>query len=317
MELSETVIEKEEVEGGKTEIFDLARLSLIDSSFLNVTLINSPDKITKDVLNEFSSNSKPVNLITLDKSKWVTTVINFDIGFLYVNAPSGFKIYIGELVIVQFSSENNDYIIQTVLHKYTVRKIYGGPVVPVLSLRFLDPRIDKRYQLSANTDLNYKKIGSDACWLTESNYFLVRNTSYRNGENESLIINETIGKGRGLNSEGIEDISYLDKEMGELRENMQQAEVADISIGGCAIIIDNDEDIKPGSLLLMSIIIDKKDAKHILNKLELQLLGVVRNARPAEGAKHRFGVKFANKINNYSVKKLLEEIGQINPVLKI
>lgn len=310
------VIEKAEVEGGKTEIFDLARLSLTDTSFLNVTLINSPDKMMKDVLNEFSSNSKPINLITLDKNKWVTTVINFDIGFLYVNAPSGFKIYIGELVIVQFSSENNDYIIQTVLHKYTVQKIYGGSVVPVLSLRFLDPRIDKRYQLSANTVLNYKKIDSDVCWLTESNYFLVRNTSYRNGENEDLIINETIGKGCGLNSEGIEDISYLDKEMGELRGNMQQAEVADISIGGCAIIID-DEDIKPGSLLLMSIIIDKKDTKHILNKLELQLFGVVRNARPAEGSKQRFGVKFANKINNDSVKKLLEEIGQIDPVLKI
>lgn len=316
MELSETVIEKAEVEGGKTEIFDLARLSLTDTSFLNVTLINSPDKMMKDVLNEFSSNSKPINLITLDKNKWVTTVINFDIGFLYVNAPSGFKIYIGELVIVQFSSENNDYIIQTVLHKYTVQKIYGGSVVPVLSLRFLDPRIDKRYQLSANTVLNYKKIDSAVGWFTESNYFLVRNTSYRNGENEDLIINETIGKGCGLNSEGIEDISYLDKEMGELRGNMQQAEVADISIGGCAIIID-DEDIKPGSLLLMSIIIDKKDTKHILNKLELQLFGVVRNARPAEGSKQRFGVKFANKINNDSVKKLLEEIGQIDPVLKI
>lgn len=310
------VIEKAEVEGGKTEIFDLARLSLTDTSFLNVTLINSPDKMMKDVLNEFSSNSKPINLITLDKNKWVTTVINFDIGFLYVNAPSGFKIYIGELVIVQFSSENNDYIIQTVLHKYTVQKIYGGSVVPVLSLRFLDPRIDKRYQLSANTVLNYKKIDSAVGWFTESNYFLVRNTSYRNGENEDLIINETIGKGCGLNSEGIEDISYLDKEMGELRGNMQQAEVADISIGGCAIIID-DEDIKPGSLLLMSIIIDKKDTKHILNKLELQLFGVVRNARPAEGSKQRFGVKFANKINNDSVKKLLEEIGQIDPVLKI
>lgn len=316
MELSETVIEKAEVEGGKTEIFDLARLSLTDTSFLNVTLINSPDKITKDVLNEFSSKSKPINLITFDKSKWVTTVINFDIGFLYVNAPSGFKIYIGELVIVQFSSENNDYIIQTVLHKYTVQKIYGGPVVPVLSLRFLDPRIDKRYQLSVNPVLNYKKIDSDVCWFTENNYFLVRNTSYRNGENEDLIINETIGKGRGLNSEGIEDISYLEKEMRELRENMQQAEVADISIGGCAIIID-DEDIKPGSLLLLSIIIDKKDTKYILNKLELQLVGVVRNTRPAEGAKQRFGVKFAIKIDNDSVKKLLEELDQSDPALSI
>ncbi len=305
MEIKELVI-NEDIKGVKTERlhFDL----FTDNSFLNVTLINSPAKIHKDILNDFSSKSKLVNLITLDKRKWTTTIINFDNELLHVMAPQGFKIYIGELVIVEFPTDKDDYIIQVVLHKY---------VIPVLSLKFLDPRIDKRYPVPANTNIYYRKIDHDVCWITDSKYFMSRNTGYRNGESRSMVIKETIGMICGLNAEGGEDISYLDKETEELMGNMLKADIKNISAGGCAIMVD-DKDIKLGSLLFLSLIIDIKDIKYKFNSLELLLFAVVRNIRPVEGGICNYGLKFVKHLDKESLHNFLEIwSAQVNSTLNI
>lgn len=305
MEIKELVI-NEDIEEVKTErlSFDL----FTDNSFLNVTLIDCTEKINKDIFNEFRSRSKPVNLITLDKRKWTTTIINFDNEFLHVRAPQGFKIYIGDMVIVGFPTDKDDYIMQTVLHK---------SVTPVLSLKFLDPRIDKRYPVPANTTIYYRKIDHDVCWITDSKYFMARNTGYRNGESRSMVIKETIGMSCGLNAKGGEEISYLDKEIEELKGNMLKADIENISVGGCAIMAE-DKDIKLGSLLFLSLIIDIKDIKYKFNSLELLLFAVVRNVRPVEGGSCNYGLKFVKRLDKDPLHNFLEIwSAQLNPTLNI
>ncbi len=319
MELMKSEINSEDMAVVKTEriYFDI----FTDNSFRNTTLIDSPAKINKDILSEFSSKSRPVNLITLNKRKWTTTISNFDNEFIHVIAPAGFEIFTGELVIVEFRTDTDDFIIQTIQHKYGLHKSMKNTMSRVLSLKFLDPRMDKRYTAPANSNIYYRKIDHDVCWLTDSKYFIVRKTGYKNENNRSMIVKETIGLNHGLNhglnAEGVEDVSYLDKEIKELESSMLKTDMENISAGGCAIMVDN-KDMKPGSLLFMSIIIDIKGIKYKFNTLELLLFAIVRNVRPAEGGICKYGIKFVKRLDNKSLHDFLETwSAQINPTLNL
>lgn len=306
-----SVISNEDIAVIKTEKhhFDI----FTDDSFRNTTLINSPAKINKDILSEFSSKSRPVNLITLNRRKWTTTISNFDNEFIHVLAPKGFEIFIGELVIVEFQTDTNDFIIQTVQHKYVILKSAKNTMEPVLSLKFLDPRMDKRYTVPANTEIYYRKIDPDVCWLTDSKYFMVRKTGYKNGDHRTMIVTDTIGLSNGFNAEGVEDVSYPDKEITELKSNLLKADMENISAGGCSIVAEH-KDMKSGSLLFMSIMIDMKGINYKFNTLELLLFAVVRNVKPAEGGICQYGVKFAKRLDNKSLHDFLETwSAQINP----
>lgn len=315
MELMESEINSEDMAVVKTERlhFDI----FTDNSLRHAILIDSPEKINKDILSEFSSKSRPVNLFTLNKRKWATTISTFDSEFIHVMAPEGFKIFIGELVIVEFPTDKDNFIIQTIQHKYGLHKSMKNTLSRVLSLKFLDPRMDKRYTAPANSNIYYRKIDHDVCWITDNKYFIVRKTGYKNENNRSMIVKETIGLNHGLNAGGVENVSYLGKEIKELESSMLKTDMENISAGGCAIMVD-DKDMKPGSLLFMSIIIDIKGIKYKFNTLELLLFAVVRNVRPAEGGICKYGIKFVKRLDNKSLHDFLETwSAQLNPTLNL
>lgn len=299
----ESVINNKEMAVVKTERYNIDIFT--DTSFRNTTLIDSPAKINKEVLSEFSSKSRPINLFTLNRRKWTTTICNFDHEFIHVMSPDGFKIFIGELVIVEFPTGEDKFIIQTVQHKYAIQKSEKKTTSTVLSLKFLDPRMDKRYTVPPNTTIHYQKIDHDAFWITDSKYLVVRNTGYRIGDKPDMIVQESIGLSSGSNADGVENISYLAKEINELKSNMTEAVIKNISAGGCAIMV-NDNDMKPGALLLLSIMMDISDIMHKYSKLELLLFAVVRNTMPAEGGNCKYGIKFVKRLDNKILNAFLK-----------
>lgn len=270
----------------------------------NTTLIDSPEKINKDVLHEFNARLRQVNLITLNRKKWSTTISNFDNEFIHVIAPQGFKIFIGELVIVEFPTDNNNFIIQTIQHKYAIQRTDNRTMSTVLSLKFLDPRMDKRYTAPENIKAGYVIINTNACWLTDNRYFMARKTGYRTGGEKCVAVHETFGFKNGSNTAGAEDISFLDKEIHELTNDMQQADMDNISTGGCSIRVA-DKDLKPESLLFLSVTLTLKGIMYKFNSLELLMFATVKNIRPADEY-CKYGLKFVKHLDNNTLHDFFE-----------
>ncbi len=294
--------DNDEITVVRTERLDLGIFT--DTSFLNKTLIDSPERINNGALNEFTSGSKPVYLITLNRKRWAVTINSFDNEFIHVVAPQGFKIFIGDVVIVEFQTGKSDFIIQTVQHKYAIQKTADKTMSPVLTLKYLDPRMDKRYTVPPDTSVHINKIDHNAIWVTDSKYFVVRSTGYKAGNNPDIIVQETIGFNSGSSAGGAANITYLDKEMNELRSNMIKTDIINISAGGCAIMLA-DRDMKQGSLLFLTITTGNSDTMQKLNKFDFQLFAIVRNTMPAEGGNCKYGIKFIKRLDNNTLNRFL------------
>lgn len=243
----------------------------------DVIQIESPDQINKEILIDFKNHSKPVKLITMDMKQWVTKVVHFDNEFLYVRVPSELKSSIGTLILVEFSTVEGDYIIQTLV--YQVRS-------PIICLQFQHPRKDTRYLLPSGTPLSYASVRQDFPWVKDNSALVVRNKGSGKGRGENIVVKETIAIPHDDNedADGYIDISGIDMKTGKLDN---------ISIGGCSFISDG-ETVSSGSLIYLTI--DIKDISEGAESVQLSLFAIICHISSCSDNKLKYGARFLRRI---------------------
>lgn len=248
--------------------------------------IDSPYRIKTEVLNEFRNRSRAINLMTTDKRLLISKVIHFDDRFLYVRIPTGFRIEPGERVIVRFPTSDNNYILQTRVHQLKT---------PILCLRFLDPRKDRRYQAPDNHSVIYSIMGNDEPIFFDKRLYVIRKTNIEDCSNIS--VEELIGRFDGFNEKG--EMVFRDLKRYTPVESME-GELINISRGGAMIAV-HDEGIKKQSLIFIESVIEIADNKNIL--CTLRLFGYVCNENPDS----TICVRFLKRVDTESFEDILKQ----------
>ncbi len=247
--------------------------------------IDSPYRIKTEVLNEFRNRSRAINLMTTDKRLLVSKVIHFDDKFLYVRIPMGFRIEPGESVIVRFPADENNYILQTLVHQIKT---------PVLCLRFLDPRKDRRYQAPENHQIIYSIMGNDEPILFDKRLYVLRKTIVE--DDYSISLEELIGRFDGFNEKG--EMIFRDIKRYTPVETME-GELINISRGGAMIAV-HDEKIRKQSLIFTESTIELPDNKDMFCRL--RLFGYVCNNNPD----NTICIRFLKRIDTPSFEDILK-----------
>jgi len=247
--------------------------------------IDSPYRIKTEVLNEFRNRSRAINLMTTDKQMLVSKVIHFDEKFLYVRIPMGFRIEPGERVIVRFPADDNNYILQTRVHQLKT---------PILCLRFLDPRKDRRYQAPENHQIIYSIVGDDEPILFDKRLYVLRKTIIE--DDYSISLEELIGRFDGFNEKG--EMVFRDLKRYISTESME-GELINISRGGAMIAV-YEEGVKKQSLIFMESTIEVPDNKDMLCRW--RLFGYVCNENPDS----TICIRFLKRIDTPSFEDILK-----------
>ncbi len=259
------------------------------SSAGSIRQVNCPEKINREVLEEFKNRSRPINLITPGKAVWSSRVIYFDNEHLFVRVPAYFESEIGSLLLVEFPTDDEAYVIQTFINKIKS---------PILCLKFQDPRKDPRHVPAGRTPVRYAPVDDDEEWLTEESTFVLRTTG---GSGGGFSVREKVGRYRGEDGDGNKLFTVMEQHTRRLTSAMREVELGDLSLGGCSIV--EVSEMERGSILYLSIRIDNVDYR--FQALELDLFGIVRNVIPVDEVRFRYGVSFLKRLDSDGLNEFL------------
>lgn len=296
---------KDIIGDAKKEKFNLQRiLTFSMSSEKDVVQIASPDKIDEELLKDFRNRQKTIKLVTTYKKEWNTKVIHFDKEFLYVRVPSEFRAPLGELMLVSFLTEKDNYIIQTFVHQLKD---------PVLVLKFQDPRKDKRHYPPSKTFLYNTSIAEDTPWLQDKRAFVIRTTEKApSGQSDTIEIKETIGLYEEEGKDKKEVFTYLDNDINLLKRTSTRSELENISIGGCAFAAENN--LFPlKSILYVCMSLDlNKDVKCDFKGMNISMFGIVKNIAPWNENMSKYGVSFLKRFSQETINNFFMMWSGIN-----
>ncbi|HHN64033.1 MAG TPA: hypothetical protein ENK09_01560 [Nitrospirae bacterium] len=244
--------------------------------------IDSPFRIKTDILNEFRNRSRSIRLMTTDRRSLNSRIIHFDDRYLYIRIPAGFRIEPGAKMIVSFPTELGNYILQTVVHQLKT---------PVLCLRFLDPRKDKRYIAGESHGIVYSLLPEDSPLLNDKRLYIIRKTTVE--ADHSITVEELTGRFDSFNEEG----EMVFKALNRYRSDKElKGFLINISRGGAMINIRDDR-VKRHSMLFLETLMEIPQGYCCL-----RLFGYVCNVNPDD----RVCIRFLKRIESDPVEYIFE-----------
>ena len=244
----------------------------------------STGSLNSKLIDEFKSQSKPINLISLGKDSWTSTIIYYDNEFLYVRVPSRFELPVGAPLVVQFPTDGGGFVNQTFIHKIDA---------PILCLKLQNTRKDRRFRPLSSTSVNYAKVSNNAPWLNDKNTHIIRLVEEHKKEGPKIIVKDAIGIPKRDPASNKPIFSIQKEYLEELRKDFKKARLHNISSGGISVNIDRGGIFRHD---LIHIGLSLENEKHSLKKVELSMFGIVSGIFPLSESSFRCGINFINRI---------------------
>lgn len=266
------------------------------SSITPTDLYNkSLGSLNEKLINDFKDRSKSINLISRGNDSWTSTVIYFDSEFLYVRVPSRFEGSVGSSLMVQFPTDDGNYVTQTYIHKVDA---------PILCLKLQNTRKDCRYRPLSSTSVNYVEVSNDAPWLNDDNTHIIRLAEEKK-EDSIIIVKDAIGIPK-RDPKSNKPIFTIQKEyMGNLRKDFKKARLHNISPGGISVNFDNGE-ISRHNLILINLTLENEE--YSIKRIELSMFGIVSGLFPLSESSFRCGINFINRITVDQFHEFLQQM---------
>ncbi len=299
------------------------------SSDYNVHQISHPKKINQKILKEFEQREKKIKIITGDRKIHMTDIVRVDANELVVRLPDCFNIGYADHVLVIFSAEGNDYVIQGF-----VKKILH----PFVSLAYYDPRFGTRWRIDLAIPVSISLVPEVLVTLFRNRELqLVRRSEQINPEEEAR--SKELKKGKGVKQKmpvilTIEDIPCSnvelepepDQELDVLVFDYEEETrfvvslskyktavlIHDISVSGLAIVIPKGEEApQVGRLVYIELpSLFSKNENAAIHEFKVRIFGLVRYKRQFNSEDSQvLGIKFAKTIKNTALLDLFEQIG--------
>jgi hypothetical protein len=254
------------------------------------------DKLNEQIVSEFRRCSKPIKLISRQKSVWSSAVVHYDSDYLYVRIPTGFELKIGAALLINFLSKEGHYVIQTLIHKITP---------PILCLKLQDPRRDIRYQPLSFTTLDYVEVNHQTPWLLEKDAHIIRLAEEEAQNSRTLSIKDVIGIPEADDQDGKPNFTLHQNHIDNLEGSYHQAGLHDFSLGGVSVNLEN-ADFNKHSLLHIRLNLENEN--HSVTEIELSLFGIVCSLFPLNEKNFRCGINFINRIDHKSFHDFLQKM---------
>ena len=247
--------------------------------------LNSSDKLNEHIFSEFKHGSKPIKLINRQKVIWISAIVYYNSDYLYVRIPQGLEPNIGSPLMVQFPSEEGNYVIESLIHKITP---------PILCLKLQDPRRDIRYQPLSFTNLYYLEVNPQAPWLLEKDIHIIRLAEEEERNGQKIFIKDTIGIPKDSGKDGELIFAFHQGDHDNLDGSYHKAGLHDISIGGASVNLENGN-LKNHSLIHMHLTLSSESQS--VKEIEISLFGIINNIFPLNETDFRCGISFINRID--------------------
>ena len=271
-----------------------------DLIFKDIVQVNHPSKIEPRVLEGFVDGKNQAHL-TLVNGK-ITTKANL----LSINPASidvelmddTFRPERDDRVVIVFDlhTYNRTFILQTALE----RKFFSK-----LSLKFLDPRFDKRYPFQLKDGLEFYIVPPKFYDLIKNKEVQIIRRIFvdEEGPDRKIAFKDAIYNGVNLNDPGFEKLDlntdHLHPDFKVIFEKPSKSvSLKDISCGGLCVVLDEELFDNKGLILfkMEASSVNSSDPGINCNSLSLQLLGSIRGVNEVHN-KHNIHIAFLKKLS--------------------
>jgi len=281
------------------EIIDISD-RIHDMIYQDLVQVNHPYKIESRVLESYISGENQKNLILAHgEATTKASILKINQSSIVIELlKKSFKLEKDNRVLIVFNhpTYNKTFVLQTMVEKTVFSKCW---------LKYLDPRLYKRYKFQLKNDLKFYSVPSKIYNLIKNRQVqIIRQTLVDKEEQEKrLTLNDSIYSGVNLNDPNIEnldlDADNLHSDYRSLSEKpSKKASLKDISRGGLCIILD-EEVYESEGLILVNIgipSINSDDPQVVCNPLSLQLLGAIRGISKIN-SKYGVHIAFLKRLN--------------------